>query len=132
MMREYRELEIESANTAFALCDQDLSGSINRDELFQLVENLGYKPQPEVVDEALEETGLADRNELIFDDVWKVIQMFRSREGLKQDDLDDCAEAFEKFDVHGRGEISTLELGRLLRWLGCAVSLEDLQKYVHE
>eukprot|EP00746_Dinoflagellata_sp_MGD_P003861 gnl/MRDRNA2_/MRDRNA2_107481_c0_seq1.p1 gnl/MRDRNA2_/MRDRNA2_107481_c0~~gnl/MRDRNA2_/MRDRNA2_107481_c0_seq1.p1 ORF type:complete len:960 (+),score=200.42 gnl/MRDRNA2_/MRDRNA2_107481_c0_seq1:57-2882(+) len=132
MMREYREREISAAQTAFAESDQDFSGAVNRDELFQLVESLGYKPQPEVVDEALEETGLDERVDLIFDDIWKVLQILRSREGLKQDDLDDCGEAFHKFDAHSRGEISTLELGRLLRWLGYAVSVENLQKYVRE
>jgi len=68
--------------------------------------------------------------EFTFEELWRVLIAFRKAEGFLKSDVELFQDAFQRFEKDGRGrdgEISTLELGKVLRWLGHASNLDQQQ-----
>jgi Ca2+-binding EF-hand superfamily protein len=64
--------------------------------------------------------------------VWKFLKIYREREGLS---CNDCAEvdiAFERYDPGGKGEMSTVDVGKALRWFGYQPTLMEQQQITQE
>merc|ERR1719465_1643 len=60
------------------------------------------------------------------------MQHLRKTEGFTKDEIATFTNLFNKFDVDGSGEISTLELSQILRNLGYPTSVDVLQGLIAE
>lgn len=67
-------------------------------------------------------------NGIVFEDFWKVLKLFRSREGFLFREVAEFHAAFDKFDADKSGELSVAELGGVLRSLGYCPSVQRLQE----
>lgn len=127
LMRKYREREIELCEGIFASKDTDQSGSCGIAEMTEVFAELGYHLAEEVVRDIVEEKGMKVQGDFLFEDFWRVLMVFRSREGFSPQEIKEFYEAFGRYDKGAKGEITALELGRVMRWLGYSMTL-DTQK----
>lgn len=51
---------------------------------------------------------------------------------LTPEQIEECRQAFKMFDTHDRGDISTVELGKIMRSLGQNPSEAELQDMVNK
>jgi len=130
-MRKVREHEMTKIHTVFVNADSDGSGTISRTELPAAVQTLGYVPDAEAVWEAAAEAHIAeDQTDLDFGELWRLLTIYRAREGFLKSESDEIASAFGRFDKEKNGEIGVLDVGRVLRWLGYPASFELVQQLV--
>jgi len=130
-MRKVREREVVSIQEAFALCDDDGSGTINAKELDGTMRALGYVTDPQAVKDAIAEAGLdEDDDELDVSEFFRLLDIYRQREGLSADDIQQLEVAFHHYDKEKIGELSTLDVGKVLRYLGYPISYELQQTFI--
>lgn len=130
-MRKVRDMEIKSLKAAIVEFDQDKSGSLSSEELEPLLMSLGYIPDRAAVIEAATDAGV-NLNEMRLNDLWQFLQVYRQREGLSRDECAEVEAAFERYDPEQKGEISTVDLGKALRWFGYQVSFTVQQSLIEE
>mmetsp|Transcript_46260 Transcript_46260/g.107578 ORF Transcript_46260/g.107578 Transcript_46260/m.107578 type:complete len:1040 (+) Transcript_46260:138-3257(+) len=137
-MRKVREIELEEIRATMARHDVDGSGTINLEELEEVLRSLGYYPDVDIIREVVAEVGQdPDEPELDLSEVWQFLTIYRSREGLSLREAEDVREVFDevasKHAKVGRGstvQIDTLRVGQVLAWLGWCVPLEVHQSFV--
>merc|ERR1719424_452529 len=92
--------------------DNDGSGTISGAELEAVFNTLGYIPDPVAVSEAAKDAGIDPQDEdLDLGELWRLLSVFRSREGFDSNEMFEITEAFTQFDEDESGEVSTLEVG---------------------
>jgi len=129
-MRMVREREIEKLRAAIMANDADGSGTIQYNELENLIRALGYYPDSDSVQEAADDAGISkDDNDLDLSELWLLLQIFRSREGFNRAEAMEIETAFTKFDRRNgnTGEISVLEIGKVIRSAGYPLPFEQQQ-----
>jgi len=130
-MRKVREREIQRVKAVMLENDADGSGSVSAEELGNIFEALGYEPDQVVIDDMARELGLpTEGGELDFGQLWQLLAAFRSREGFSDEDMKDISDAYTRYDTDRKGEVSTLEVGKILHWLGYVVPLEVQQEII--
>lgn len=132
-MRKVQDSEVSCMKAAMhshpSFREDDMS--ISSDDLFSIFRAVGFEfPEPTAVMEALEEVEFGSHSRLDLGEVWIVLTAFRQKDSFSNADMDMLQRAFEKFDTDRRGELSTLDVGRLLRSIGWVVSFEQQQKMV--
>jgi len=136
-MRRVRELEVAKVMKVLATKAQDQEGSnsgntmVPCSEVENLVRAMGYLPDPDAVSEALLDVGIAEKDLLDLGRFWQFLTVYRSREGLSARDAEELDAVFTRFDDQGEGEISTFEVGKLLRTIGYAVAVDVLQQFIN-
>eukprot|EP00929_Paragymnodinium_shiwhaense_P070003 TRINITY_DN35393_c0_g1_i1.p1 TRINITY_DN35393_c0_g1~~TRINITY_DN35393_c0_g1_i1.p1 ORF type:complete len:1242 (-),score=267.32 TRINITY_DN35393_c0_g1_i1:628-4353(-) len=140
----FRDKEIHTLEKTIEAQDSDGNGTLNVDELEDMLKALNYVVDSDAVDDALEESGLAKDSKGGHDadatfglsELWRFLLTYRSREGFDNAEIEDVEQAFDKFSDNKenprQGEINYVELGRALRMLGCYASFEELQALVHK
>merc|ERR1719456_626542 len=103
--------------------DTDGSGEIDTTELFGCIKQLGWYPTKASIDEAVNHVDKDGTGEINFDEFFTLMQYLRKTEGFTKKEIHEFKGLFLKFDVDGSGEISTLELGPVLRNLGYPTSM---------
>jgi Ca2+-binding EF-hand superfamily protein len=131
-MRIYNEMQTDQFKAVFDTFDSDGSGEMDTSEVFQCVKTLGWFPTKESIDEAVEMVDKDGTGDISFDEFFKLMQHLRKTEGFTKDEIATFTNLFNKFDVDGSGEISTLELSQILRNLGYPTSVDVLQGLVTE
>jgi len=130
-MRKVREHEMKKIRNLFASADEDNSGTISRAELPKAVQSLGYVADPEAVWEAATEAHIdPNQEDLDFGELWRLLTIYRAREGFLRSESEDIAEAFKRIDKAKVGEIGVVEVGRTLRLLGYPINFEAMQQLV--
>jgi Ca2+-binding EF-hand superfamily protein len=129
-MRKVREREVGKIQRYMLDSDADKSGTISQQEIAEIVHLLGYSPDESALEEAADEAGIEDKDNMDLSDVWQLLSRFRAREGFSRVEANELAQAFEKFDVENNGEISTVQISKLLRWMGYAMPFELAQNAV--
>jgi len=130
-MKRVREHEISMVKAAIQAHDNDGSGTISGAELEAVFNTLGYIPDPVAVSEAAKDAGIDPQDEdLDLGELWRLLSVFRSREGFDSNEMFEITEAFTQFDEDESGEVSTLEVGKLLRWMGYALPVQVIQQKV--
>lgn len=132
-MRKLREREVQILIDAIAESDEDGNGTISGGrEIEAVFRALGYHIVDEVaIEDAVRETGVdPEKGELDLSSLWRLLGVYRAREGLSVVDTNDITKAFERYDKDKRGHVSTLEVGKMLRWLGYPVSFEVQQAFI--
>jgi len=129
-MRRVREKEIAQVNLMVKKCDQDGNGLIDCDEIEAFLKSLGYFPDAIAIEEAILKAGFETTDSLDLSQLWLVLTIYRTHEGLGLAEMSEIAAAFERHDVDTVGEIITLEVGKLLRSLGYSLPVEVLQQFI--
>eukprot|EP00929_Paragymnodinium_shiwhaense_P119555 TRINITY_DN9145_c0_g1_i1.p1 TRINITY_DN9145_c0_g1~~TRINITY_DN9145_c0_g1_i1.p1 ORF type:complete len:1168 (-),score=419.89 TRINITY_DN9145_c0_g1_i1:218-3721(-) len=131
--RRCREMEFAQWREAFNRYDADGSGALDREEVQQVICDLGYTLLRKEIDavlqeveEAADEDGEED-GELDYDEFVYLMQIFKQRDGFSSEELEELQEIFDKFDHDGGGEVETMELSDMLRFLGISISIEETQ-----
>lgn len=60
------------------------------------------------------------------------LEVYRRREGMDRTQIIELESAFHKYDREGQGEMNVMDVGKVLRWLGYAVSFDVQQRLVKE
>jgi len=129
-MRKYREREITSLKEAIEIYDQDNTGTVNQDELEQILRSMGYIPDREAIIDAVKDAKVP--SELTLSDLWKFLEVYRAREGLSVSETAEVEQCFHRYDQDGQEEISTLDVGKALRWFGYQVTFDMQQKLISQ
>lgn len=131
--RRLREITFADWRGKFERYDQDGSGSIDREELQQVVQNLGYTVHKDVVEEYLEQAdedweGAAKDGQLDYDEFVNFMLILRDHEGFSAAEQREIENVFTKFDTNHSGEIEVMELNSIFQYLGSVIRIEEVNK----
>jgi len=123
VMRARLEEEIRNIRRLFAEFDSDSSGTMSTAEIVELFQSIGYTVPKDVIVEGIKELGQQNNTMgLIFEDVLKLLDNIKRREGFSMKEKKELEEVFDKFDGSGRQEMREFELARAMNWLGYPLS----------
>eukprot|EP00929_Paragymnodinium_shiwhaense_P044970 TRINITY_DN23035_c0_g1_i1.p1 TRINITY_DN23035_c0_g1~~TRINITY_DN23035_c0_g1_i1.p1 ORF type:complete len:1110 (-),score=384.64 TRINITY_DN23035_c0_g1_i1:158-3487(-) len=127
-MKKVRENELNKMGIVLKNHDADGSGTLDGAELDNLFAELGYFPNHEAIREASLEAGL-DPEEMEFDldALWRVLKVYRAREGFTAEEIEDVEGAFSMVDKGRLNEIGPLQLKHALNWLDHPFSYDEVQ-----
>lgn len=158
-MRIYREREIAKIRAFFVTNDVDGSGTLGKSELLLLMDQMGYTVRAEVLKELSNDAGVeADGAfELSFESFWILLKLYRFRQGYLTSEINEFKDVFLRYSArHGQKgpsfnrnsrsrssiealdvddpelEMGTIQLGKALRWMGYATTLDQQQVMVNE
>jgi len=129
-IRKVRDQEIEKVINIMQTCDTDGNGTLDTSEVELVLQELGYIPIDDAVIEAIQEAGFQPGDQLDLSQFWQLLAVYRSREGFGALEAAEIEEAFHRYDTQQDGEVSSLEVGRLLRSLGYCLSVEELGGFI--
>mmetsp|Transcript_35609 Transcript_35609/g.83255 ORF Transcript_35609/g.83255 Transcript_35609/m.83255 type:complete len:1065 (-) Transcript_35609:96-3290(-) len=138
-MRKVREVEVDEIAAVMKRSDADNSGTLDVQELQEVLRCLEYLPDIDTIHEVVREIGFDPTTaELNLSQVWQFLVLYRKREGLSSAEVQDVRDVFDaiaaKHPQPGRGEsyveISTLKVGQALAWLGGSIPFEVHQTLV--
>lgn len=122
-MRWIREAEVKRVEGLLHKYDVDGSGEVDAEELLPLLKELGYSANAEAIRHAAEDAHLgSDDNSFDFNELWKLLHVFRRRCGFTRAEDAELTAAHKKYDSKNEGFIDTLELGKALRQMGYSVT----------
>lgn len=126
-LRKIREHELELVRQA--LGDQE---QLPKEQVTHLFRDLGYILWDALaIAEAAEEAKIQE-NQLDLSNLWRLLLMYRQREGMRNSELDSIDAAFRKEDLEGTGELTALEVPTAIRSLGYQVSFEAMQSVLRQ
>eukprot|EP00931_Biecheleriopsis_adriatica_P060303 TRINITY_DN36202_c0_g1_i1.p1 TRINITY_DN36202_c0_g1~~TRINITY_DN36202_c0_g1_i1.p1 ORF type:complete len:993 (-),score=227.74 TRINITY_DN36202_c0_g1_i1:28-2868(-) len=129
---QYQKKQHHAYALAFASCDSDGSGFVEREELADLLREFDIEPMSHVLKEVIEEVDEDGRGTLDLDEFKQLMDVILLREGFTKSEYEEFIGIFERFDRDGSGEIDVKELAALLNWLGFASDTTKLKAVVSE
>lgn len=127
-IRRCRENEINVYREKFAEHDGDGSGELCLTELPSFFESIGILPLKWRLRECIKEVDTDCSGAIDFEELVHMMWLYRRTEGFTIEEAADLEEVFKMFDDDNSGEISTLELGNILRHEGYIHDLLELQR----
>eukprot|EP00930_Biecheleria_cincta_P034083 TRINITY_DN23589_c0_g1_i1.p1 TRINITY_DN23589_c0_g1~~TRINITY_DN23589_c0_g1_i1.p1 ORF type:complete len:1039 (+),score=185.75 TRINITY_DN23589_c0_g1_i1:67-3183(+) len=124
-LAEHMDYKVE-----FEKFDDDGSGSIDTHELGKVMQQLGYKPMRDCINEIMREVHFNGDTDLDFEEFFHFMMVFRQRDGFTLKELDRYLKVFDRYDYDKSDTIDVHELGDMLRYLGHQVDLEDVRLLV--
>lgn len=126
----YEALLRQHIYKAFQEADEDGSGSVDADELSEMLQKMGIEPMPRVLNSILQEVDENFDGQLSFQEFEELMRILRTREGFTKDEGEELTNLFQRFDCGNKGCIAVKVLIDALRWLGSSVKQEDMQQIV--
>lgn len=153
--RLYREKEFDVFRAKFRKYDTDDSGSIDMKELQSLLQDLGFSMTQPTINEVLCEAedqaqgpmddsppmsplmrkdtkSIKGDEKLDFDEFVNLMVMLRDRSGFSKAEVAELRYAFDRFEESGDGELDSMELSDLMRYLGHVTKVADVQRLLAE
>lgn len=132
LMRKVHEIMIARSRSAF---QKEAKGA--RCEIrgvHEVLKTLGYLTTKRAIVEAAEDAGISilQSQGIVFDDFWSLLEVFRSREGFTRAEAQGIQSVFNANDADGDGELTVVELAKVLRQLGYVTNCNVQQKLVSE
>lgn len=126
-LRKIREHELELVRQA--LGDQE---QLPKEQVTHLFRDLGYVLWDEqAIAEAAQEAQIQE-DQLDLSNLWRLLLMYRQREGMRNSELESIDAAFREEDLEGTGELTALEVPTAIRSLGYQVSFEAMQSVLRQ
>jgi Ca2+-binding EF-hand superfamily protein len=125
------EMQMEEVRELFDEIDEDGGGSLDKDELRELLEKLGLEVTDEKVDSVMLEMdadgeGAVELQEFLW--WWKKAgKEYREKMTKLKDEMNDVKNLFDEFDDDGSGEIGEEELRALIQMLGVTFNEDELK-----
>jgi len=143
--RKVREIEFDKFREEFKKQDADGSGKLETAELMNVIRDCGYTLLPDVIKEVMDEAdediaageGKSDAAQakdgsLDFDEFVNLMLLFRDRDGFSKAETAELTAVFKRFDDDNSGEVEVLELSDIMRYIGHATKLDDVQRLLAE
>jgi Ca2+-binding EF-hand superfamily protein len=131
-MRIYTQKMARRFYDVFKEFDEDDSDEMSTEEVYGCVKKLGWFPTEELITECVGQVDEDGSGSITFDEFYQMMNYLRKTEGFTVNEMNKFRNLFNKFDVDGSGEISTLELAGVLRNLGYPSALDVLQAIISE
>jgi Ca2+-binding EF-hand superfamily protein len=129
-MRKVREHELSILADTIKQDDPLGDGTLHSDKIESILRTLNYTPDSDAVLECCQEARIKENSRLDISSFWQFLTAYRMSEGFSSSDAHDIEVAFERYDKADCGEITTSEVGKLLRWLGHAVPFQVVQQFI--
>eukprot|EP00441_Pelagodinium_beii_P043394 CAMPEP_0197627016 /NCGR_PEP_ID=MMETSP1338-20131121/5749_1 /TAXON_ID=43686 ORGANISM="Pelagodinium beii, Strain RCC1491" /NCGR_SAMPLE_ID=MMETSP1338 /ASSEMBLY_ACC=CAM_ASM_000754 /LENGTH=1038 /DNA_ID=CAMNT_0043197627 /DNA_START=1 /DNA_END=3117 /DNA_ORIENTATION=- len=127
-MRKVRERELKIVVKVMEESDADGSGTLSMTEVVDIVKGLGYDVMiMAAIEEAASDANVDSSEELGLSELWRVLAVFRTREGFTNEECNEIDDAFNEQDEDGSGELTSVEAPAALRELGYKVDFEAMQ-----
>jgi len=109
------QIEIDKSQEAFKAFDKDGSGTIDKDELKKVLEEMGQKPQDEEIIKMISEVDTQNKGVIDFNDFLKVIAYHKQCQ--QNNDESDTLDAFIAMggNPDKSGKVDAKELIRIIR-----------------
>lgn len=130
--RQLRNAELLMLCDSFENVDADEDGIISYQELLTFMNQEGFTLSNSEAKEFFGVAGLDKKDSYCYDEAVAFLLACRKSEGFSRQDLEELSSAFTKFDTEGEGELTTLQVLDLLRYLGYEVRVEVVERYAHE
>jgi calmodulin len=128
--KDLTEEEIADLKEAFAMFDINGDGTIELNEIRQVMRKLGQNPTEEELKEMISTVDDNDDKEIDFEEF---LVLMKSRcEVDPQDPEKELRDAFAVFDTDGSGSIDRKELKRLMKKLGQALTEAEVDAMMDE
>jgi len=111
---EFDDVKVSEYKDAFAMCDKDRDGLINKKELDAMFRALGQTPNEQEISDMIREVDTQAKGAINFQEFLSM--MARRRKDI--DEQEDALAAFNSFDLDRDGLISPNELKTVLARLG--------------
>jgi calcium-binding protein CML len=133
VFRKHREFEVREYARVFGSADEDNSGSLDAEELPAIFEDLGYMAaSPMVIEECRRDAGIMNKQQLLFEDLYLLMEAFRKKDGFLHEEIKEIEEIFNMFDKDQSSGLSKIQLSGALRWLGHTASVEQILDILHK
>jgi len=135
LMRMHREREVDLCMRVFCEMDEENGehdGKIKRTDVSDIFTKLGYvAARPHVIEECLTKTN-NDKDELVFEDLYVLLDCFRMAERFTDAERDEINEVYNRFDALDSGCVGGIQLGAAINWLGYPSTMEQVQEILEE
>jgi len=127
VMQKIKQLEIKDMVTVFGEMDMDNSGTCDADELVAIFEAMGHIcASPDLVTEVTETCGFSNQSELLFEQVFTLMEEVRKTEGYLQSELQMLTDVFHLYDFDDRLELGPVDIAKAMKHMGFPVTLEEM------
>lgn len=135
-LRKVREHELQKVRRVLAtISGQSTNGTIclQQSDVPVVLKQLGYDMwDNQAISEAASEAGLRGMSTLDLSALWRLLLVYRQREGMRNEELQSIDAAFRRNDQDGSGELNSLEVPSAVRDLGYKVSFEAMQSVLRQ
>ncbi|CAE7345136.1 CABP1 [Symbiodinium sp. CCMP2592] len=136
--RRLREIEVQWYQQEFARADVDKGGFLDEEEIRLVLQRLGYTPLRAVIFDMIEAVDPQKRVDLSascftacgmldFDEFVQMMELFRNSNGFMRHEVREFKQSFDMFDTEKVGEVDVIQVGGILRSLGFATELAEVQ-----
>ena len=133
--REYlTEDKIDQYEEYFREADTDFDGSLDKGELEAMLSKINVKLNSQQLDEIIREVDRDNSGKVEFDEYCNMMvkltgvrKRINAREYIDREEIQNCREAFNTFDVDKGGSISSKELDRLLRKMDIVLRVDQVE-----
>jgi len=122
------EEQMQEFKAAFDLFDRDGSGAISKDELGQVMKNLGLEVSDHDLGEMIKEHDEDSSGQIEFNEFCHLMRR-HMEEGEKEENL---RAAFRAFDADGSGKITSDELRQVMCNLGERLTDDEVSEMIRE
>lgn len=130
-IRRYREHDLSTLRMQFANADKDGNGSLDFEEISQLLMQSGFAPTPEATLEALQTVDVDDSGTVSFSEFEVLREHLRTTRGFMRAEAEEMKRLFLRIS-RGEEKCATEEIWRISTYLGYQMSQEEINNVVKE
>lgn len=135
-MRKVREFKMKKLQEVIAANDEEDDGLLEYSQLPDMLQSLGYVPDFDAVTQSAHDAEIfPDGGDLDFGELWRLLAVYRDREGLSLEDLDQVDSTFSKYVSAEEGddaEVDVLDVGKVIRAIGYVIDFETQQNLINK
>jgi len=126
IMQKVKQIQIKHLTSVFGEMDKDNSGTTDADELEAIFEAMGHTcASPELIAEVMATCGLSEKDELLFEEVYTIMEEARNTEGYLQSELQELTNVFKLYDFEESAELGPVDIYKSMQHMGYPISIED-------
>lgn len=130
--RKYEERQRDAMLEAFQGFDRDSSGSIDQQELGELLGKFGIEPMEHILEEVIKEVDENDSGVLEFEEFEEVVHRLSVREGFTRSEFEMFLNFFARMDRDESNSMSKTELRKALNWFNFLMPQEAVNEITEE
>mmetsp|Transcript_13162 Transcript_13162/g.42050 ORF Transcript_13162/g.42050 Transcript_13162/m.42050 type:complete len:891 (-) Transcript_13162:16-2688(-) len=132
IVRLVRETETEDMVTVMAQYG-DIPDKLPCEDLGLALTDLGYYVSEDAVNEILESMGECQSEEFVtLEEFGAFLRAYRRIEGFTEEELAELQDVFNREGRLQPGALRTLEVGKVLRWFGFALTVQEVNNLVED